>query len=162
MQKQKITIRPANKTDLPAINRVIEKSVMTWQLPERVKRLALPSYRYDELDLQHFSVIVASDDGHIIGVAAWDTEPCQGPNDTKGLLLHGLYVDPQQQRRGIGRQLLASVEAGAREQQADGLLVKVQKDAEDFFSTQGLHRLAVDDPERDYENRYWKALKKQI
>ena len=158
MHNHEIIIRAASRADLVAINQLIEKAVMTWQLPERVKRLALPSYRYDELDLQHFSMVVATDDDNIVGIAAWETEYCLGPDDKKGLLLHGLYVNPEQQRRGIGGQLLKAVEASARSQHADGLLVKVQKDAEDFFSTQGLYRLAVQDPNRDYENRYWKAL----
>ena len=32
---------------------------MGWQLPERVKRLALPSYRYNEMDLKYYSLVVA-------------------------------------------------------------------------------------------------------
>lgn len=162
MRNQKLTIRTADKQDLPAINRIIENAVMSWQLPERVKRLALPSYRYDEIDLQHYQILLAEEEVHIIGVAAWDSEPHKGPGDCAGVLLHGIYVDPEQQRRGIGKQLLQAVEEAIQHSihkpKAEGLLVKVQKDAEDFFRAQGLQRLAVDDPERDYENRYWKPL----
>ena len=162
MHNQDITTRAAEKQDLPAINRLIENAVMTWQLPERVKRLALPSYRYDEIDLQHYQILLAEEEGHIIGVAAWDNEPHKGPDGCTGVLLHGIYVEPGQQRRGIGKQLLKaveeSIEHSSQKPKLEGLLVKAQKDAEDFFRAQGLQRLAVDDPERDYENRYWKPL----
>ena len=162
MENQDIIIRTAVKQDLSAINRIIESAVMRWQLPERVKRLALPSYRYDEIDLQHYEFLIAEQQGHIIGVAAWDSELHKGPGDCAGVLLHGIYVDPEQQRRGIGKQLLKAVEESIKHSshkpRAQGLLVKAQKDAEDFFRAQGLQRLAVDDPVRDYENRYWKDL----
>ena len=41
MQANDIDIRPAGQADLEAINRVIEAAVMTWHLPDRVKRHAL-------------------------------------------------------------------------------------------------------------------------
>jgi hypothetical protein len=45
----------------------------------------------------------------------------------------------------------------AREQRFDGLLVKAQSDAVDFFVARGLQRLPVVDPDRDYPHRFWKA-----
>lgn len=46
---------------------------MTWNLPQRVKRLSLPSYRYTPLDFDHLEIVVAEDDQHnIIGIAAWE------------------------------------------------------------------------------------------
>ncbi len=44
MPAPKVPIRPANQADLETINGVIESAVMTWRLPDRVKRLSLPSY----------------------------------------------------------------------------------------------------------------------
>ncbi len=44
MQTTDIDIRLAGHADLEAINRVIEVAVMTWDLPDRVKRLSLPAY----------------------------------------------------------------------------------------------------------------------
>ncbi|WP_245795405.1 hypothetical protein [Thioalkalivibrio denitrificans] len=38
------TLRAGDKSDLPAINAVIERAVMTWRLPDRVKRLSLPRH----------------------------------------------------------------------------------------------------------------------
>ena len=69
-------LRPATPTDLDAINAVIERAVMTWNLPHRVKRLTLPSYRYNAHDLDHLHMVLAGDAGHaVLGVAAW--EPAQ-------------------------------------------------------------------------------------
>jgi GNAT superfamily N-acetyltransferase len=130
------------------LNGVIECAIMTWQLPERVKRLSLPSYRYHLHDLDHLHVLVAEDAEHaIIGVAAW--EPAS-PRDLlagqSGLLLHGLYVDPTHQRCGVGTRLLDSALTAAREQEFNGLLVKAQADANGFFEEHGMQRLPVEDP----------------
>jgi N-acetylglutamate synthase-like GNAT family acetyltransferase len=151
-------LRMATRNDLDAINQVVEAAVMTWQLPERVKRLALPSYHYNKHDLEHYEFVVAESGNQIIGIAAWDTAPHQGPGQTRLLLLHGIYVMPEQQHRGIGRRLFAAAEAAAGTRTMDGVLVRAQKDAEGFFRAQGLEKLAARDPARDYENRYWKRL----
>jgi N-acetylglutamate synthase-like GNAT family acetyltransferase len=151
-------IRLANKGDLPQVNQIIEKAIKTWQLPERVKRLALPSYLYNELDLLHFYVFVVESNGSIVGVGAVDRDPVELEGSGSVMLLHGIYVDPDYQRAGIGSQLLKYAESSCREHRVDGLLVKVQKGAENFFQAMGLKRLAVKNSERDYENRYWKPI----
>lgn len=155
-----ITIRPATPDDLPAVNQVIEAAVMTWQLPERVKRLSLPSYRYDALDLDHLETVVAvTHSGRIVGVAAWEeAEPQDCPAGKTALLLHGLYVSPEEQRGGIGSRLLAAAEEAARIAGTDGLLVKAQNDAVAFFLAHGLERFPALDPARHYANRLWKPL----
>jgi hypothetical protein len=66
-------LRPAHAADLPALNGVIERAIATWPLPERVKRLTLPSYRYQPHDLDHLHLVVAEDaGGTAVGVAAWE------------------------------------------------------------------------------------------
>ena len=40
----------------------------------------------------------------------------------------------------------------------DGVLVKAQNDAVEFFLAQGMQKLEAEDLQRDYENRYWKQL----
>jgi GNAT superfamily N-acetyltransferase len=156
---QAIRLRPASSADLAAINAVIERAVMTWNLPERVKRLTLPSYRYQPHDLEHLQIVVAEDaDRAVLGVAAWEpASPRDLPAGKSGLLLHGLYVDPDRQRGGVGSRLLDAALTAAREQGFDGLLVKAQSDAADFFVARGLQRLPVVDPDRDYPHRFWKA-----
>jgi len=152
-------LRQAHAADLPALNGVIERAIATWQLPERVKRLSLPSYRYQAHDLDHLQLVVAEDSGHeVVGIAAWEpANPRDLPAGQRGLLLHGLYVDPAHQHRGIGSQLLDATAAAARAQGYDGVLVKAQADANGFFTARGLLRLPVADPARDYPHRFWLA-----
>jgi hypothetical protein len=40
----------------------------------------------------------------------------------------------------------------------DGVLVKAQPGAEQFFLALGLERLSVEDHRRDYPHRFWKPL----
>lgn len=152
-----ITGRPA-ETDLAQINAVVEAAVQGWALSERIKRLVLPSYRYGAIDLRHLGFACARHrtDGRIVGVAAWepaDRRDC--PPGQTGLLLHGLYVVPEHQRRGIGHRLLGHALAAAAAG-FDGLLVKAQRDAEPFFVTEGFQRLPVTDDGRDYAGRFWR------
>ena len=157
---ESITLRSADADDLPAVNAVIERAVMVWDLPERVKRLSLSTYSYSPLDLEHLEVVVAERrGGDIMGVAAWEEADAAGtPAGCSGLLLHGIYVDPAAHRHGIGTKLLAAVQAAARERAVDGILVKAQRGAEGFFVSRGFRKLPVLDPGRDYPHRYWMPL----
>jgi GNAT superfamily N-acetyltransferase len=143
--------------DLDAANAVIEAAIMTWTLPQRVKRLSLPSYRYTPHDLAHLRLIGAKDpDGTLVGVAAWEpASPEETPPGTRGLLLHGIYVAPERHGEGIGSRLLDAALRAARETGADGLLVKASPDAQGFFRARGLRRLTRGHPARDYPHRYW-------
>jgi GNAT superfamily N-acetyltransferase len=154
------SLRGGTAADLSAVNAVIERAVMAWKLPERVKRLALPTYLYSAQDLEHVEIVIAENGAvGVLGVAAWEPAPERdGPQGRRGLQLHGIYVDPNQQRRGVGARLLSAAAAAAREQGYEGLLVKAQADAEGFFATQGLQRLAVEDTRRDYPHRFWLDL----
>lgn len=155
-----VRLRPAQAVDLAALNAVIERAVMSWNLPERVKRLSLATYRYQPHDLAHLHVLVAEDaGGAIVGVVACEpANPRDVPDGKRGLLLHGLYVDPAQARRGVGGRLLEAALDAAREQGFDGLLVKAQSDAVGFFAARGLRLLPVEDAARDYPHRYWQAF----
>lgn len=154
-----IGIRPAQFEDLAALNGIIERAVMTWNLPERVKRLSLPSYRYQPHDLGHLHLVVAEDAAReIVGVAAWQEANLRDPPPGKrGLLLHGPYVDSAKYKQGIGSRLLDAALAAARGGGYDGLLVKAQADASGFFAARGMTLLPVENVERDYPHRYWQA-----
>jgi predicted N-acetyltransferase YhbS len=152
-----LNTRTATLADLPEINRIIEAAVMTWDLPDRVKRLSLPSYRYTELDLQYFDIVVATENGHIVGVAAWEpAKPADAPKGHTAMLLHGVYVNPAHHRKGIGRRLFAAAEEAVAHKQLDGLVVKAQKGSEPFYTALGMRKLAADEKRREFENRYWK------
>lgn len=155
---QAVSLRRATLNDLPAVNCVINAAIQTWKLPERVKRLATPSYHYKELDLQHMTIMLRETvEAGILGVVAWEeAETRDLPAGQSGLLLHGIFVDPAAQRQGIGSQLLACAEDQMREQGLQGLLVKAQADAVGFFLTHGLEKLPAQDQQRDFENRFWK------
>lgn len=153
------TVIDPSESELAQINAVVEAALMGWNLSPRVKRLVLPSYRYGAADLCHlaFGVARSAVGGPIIGVAAWEVAARSDcPPDRSGLLLHGLYVDPQHQRQGIGSSLLQLANDQAAAKKCDGLLVKAQRDAQGFFETNGFTRLAATDEDRDYSLRYWR------
>ena len=152
-------IRPAIETDLDSINRVIETAVMTWVLPERVKRLSLRVYRYTRQDFKHLGMVVAENRRQqILGVAAWEeADPTDAPEGYRALLLHGLYVEPALHRQGIGRRLFNAAEAAVLECGCDGILVKAQQDATAFFASMEMCSLPATDPLRHYAHRFWKT-----
>lgn len=155
---REIVLRPGNPADLPGVNAVIESAVMGWDLPERVKRLALSSYLYQQHDLAHIQLWVAEANGDIVGVASLEpAESRELPDNRQGLLLHGLYVHPDFQQRGIGTRLLQVAEQQVREQDLDGLLVRAQSGAGRFFANSGLQLLPAREAQ-DYQNRYWKPI----
>lgn len=150
------TLRPLTAADLPAANAVIESAVMTWGVPERVKRLSLPSYRYDVGDLGHLALVGALDpSGRIEGVAAWEpTDPGDSPNGRSTLLLHGIYVRPDLHRRGIGTHLLQAARKAASDGGYRAIMVRANPDARAFFESSGWRPLPVLDADRDYPHRY--------
>ena len=160
MNVSQVTVRAARSSDLDALNAIIERAVSTWNLPERVKRLSLPLYRYSALDLDLLQVVVAilPDEG-LVGVAAWEEAGAKdAPPGKRALLLHAIYVDPAWHRHGVGTRLLEAAEHAAHAGGFDGVLVKAQAGAEGFFTARGLRRLAVENAERDYAHRYWKPV----
>lgn len=160
MQLDDITIRLASVDDLDELNGVVEKAVMSWRLPDRVKRLALPSYRYSQHDMQHMEILLAvGPNTTIIGLAAWELmDERTGEHEKPAILLHGIYVLPEYQRRGIGSHLLEMVEEAAHSGHHSGILVKAQTDAVGFFRGKGYSLVSVDTHSTDYPNRYWKAI----
>ncbi|APZ41759.1 GNAT family N-acetyltransferase [Acidihalobacter ferrooxydans] len=153
-----VTLRPASARDLAAINAIVESCVMGWKLPNRVKRLALSSYLYRPHDFDYMDILVAlTAQDAIIGVAALEpVDPNELPPTRTALLLQGLYIDPDHQRQGVGKHLVDAARATARANKLDGLLVKAQNDASGFFRRCGFTPLAVNSPEIDYANRWWR------
>ena len=152
-------IRDAVRADLDAVNAVVEAAIQTWKLPDRVKRLALPVYRYTPEDLGHLQLRVLEQSSGIVAVAAWEpADPRDLPGAGSGMLLHGLYVDPARHGQGLGARLLDDAAGAARVRGHDGILVRAQADAEGFFARRGFTRLPVRDAARDYAARLWLTL----
>ncbi len=160
MTKSTESLRPARPGDLDAINGLVAEAVEDWPLPERVRRLALPAYRYTEADLMFLEVTVLERAGEVVGAAAWETaetrELPEGAAD--GLLLHGLYVGRAARGQGVGRQLVEACRSAAHEAGVAGVLVKAQASAASFFAAMGFVPVPVRDRDRDYEQRYWWAV----
>ena len=160
MNDSPLTLRHATRGDIDRVNSLIEAAIATWDLPERVKRLSLASYRYNEYDLAHADIVVAEDTrGDLLGVAVWEpADASDTPKAATALLLHGLYVEPSVHHEGIGTRLLDAAEQAARTRGFDGLLVKAQRTAEGFFIARGLRPLLPEAPDRNYPHRLWKLL----
>jgi GNAT superfamily N-acetyltransferase len=151
-----IIIREASPDDLASVNGVIRSAIMSWSIPDRVKRLSLPIYSYSLQDMKHLSMYVGEDETGIVGVATCEpAHDSETPIRKMGVLLHGIYVRSDRHRQGVGTQLLCEVRRHARRCDADGLLVKAHSEACGFFSAQGLRMLPVIDSDRDYPYRYW-------
>nr|WP_296749609.1 GNAT family N-acetyltransferase [Thioalkalivibrio sp.] len=152
-------IRDATRVDLDAVNTVVEAAIHTWKLPDRVKRLALPVYRYTPEDLGHLHLRVLEQSSGIVAVAAWELADRRDlPGTGSGMLLHGLYVDPARHGEGLGARLLDDASGAARSCGHEGILVRAQADAEGFFARRGFTRLPVRDAARDYAARLWLPL----
>ncbi len=158
MNAAALTVRPAGTPDMAQVNRIVSACVISWNLPARVKRLAIGSYLYQAHDLEFLEIYAAVDQqDRIVGVAALEqTDQPSSAATSTGLALHGLYVDPAQHKQGVGQKLLEFSMQRARQARVSGLLVKAQSDANSYFAQQGFMRLPALKPDRDYPNTWWK------
>ncbi|MFC3230945.1 GNAT family N-acetyltransferase [Marinibaculum pumilum] len=143
------SIRAATPADLPAINRVIALARDSWDLPERVRRLAGRLHELGPTSFDSYEVIVAEDpEGTVRGVAVMLLRPPVlddgGPGNT-ALYLEGLFVEPERGRRGIGSLLLRQVEARAREAGLSRIDLRARREAIGFFRKSGFRPLGPDD-----------------
>lgn len=147
---ERVDVRPAARRDLDRINGVVMAAISTWRVPDRVKRLVRPIYRYTPIDLKFMTMRLAENENGIVGVVCWEPyhELCK-----RSLLLHGLYVSPASQGNGIGTRLLGEVNRAAMVDGFDGVLVRANREAKGFFGKRGLGELPVES--RQYPYRFW-------
>lgn len=130
-------------SDLDTVNAVVTQAMLSWDLPARVRRLALPSLIYSSLDLEHMHIAIVDEiDGSGVGIAAWEeADQHDAPNGARAVLLHGLYVLPARQRQGTGTSLLERVEDWAVECDFDAIVLRAWRESELFFRARGFSSL---------------------
>lgn len=135
-----VAIRPAQRSDLDAINGVVEAAVMSWPLPGKQKRRALPDFHFHPIDLDQSILLVAvGSHRHILGVAACDpANSACAPAGQLALVLDGLYVHPEHEHHDIASHLLDEAMALARRHGREGLLVKTHGEGGALLHAQGL------------------------
>ncbi len=132
---------------------------MAWPLAARVKRLSLPLLKYDLIDMKTLQMLVFERDGEVAGIAAWGEDTDNGPSAVRQALLHGLYVHPDMQGRGIGRALQRAVCASAQHDGMQGIVLRAERVSAGYFETCGYRALPPSsEPGNAYPYRYWKPL----
>jgi GNAT superfamily N-acetyltransferase len=153
------TLRAVAVGDIDDVNRVMAAAIDTWDLSPRLKRLAMPAYRYRRDDFDHLTVLGAWQADRLLGfVSVEPTDERQPLGGRPALLVHGLYVRPQVQGCGIGTRLIDAARELARERGLAGLLVRAERSARPFFEKAGFTPLPVEDAQRDYPHRLWASV----
>lgn len=154
-----LKLTQATIDDLPDINNIIELAISSWNLPQRVKRLSLSSYLYDELDLQHYTIFLAQVNNNTIGIISYEQAESKDVSLEKNVLfVHGLYVAPDFQRQGAGSFLIHAVEKIAKKNNLGGILIKAQKEAIPFYLKNKFMQIQATNARREYPERYWKSI----
>lgn len=155
----RVTPRVRTDSELNAVNKVVDEALGSWGLPERVRRLALPSLLYDHSDLEHMSVVLAEGPDGGVAVAAWESDTSRdAPYGLRSVLLHGLYVTPIWQRRGLGTNLLDFAGHWILGRGFDGITVKAWRESQTFFRRRGFNPLTSFGTAESYPQRMWKRL----
>ena len=95
----------------------------------------------------------------IIGMYALDeAAPVELNARQPVLLLHGIYVNSDSLRQGIGQALFLHAENQLREMDKTELLVKSQPGAVGFFKARGMIKFPLQNSDRDYPYLYWKRI----
>lgn len=123
-----VAIRPAQRSDLDAINRVVEGAVLSWAHDAHVKLHSLPDLRYRSVDLDlAILLVVIGSHQHVLGVvscACASTASTGGESPYNVLRLDGPYIDPDYRGTDIGLQLLDEAKSLARRQGRQALVIE--------------------------------------
>ena len=132
-----LRIARSEQNDLATINGIVERAVLRWPMSMRVKRRAIPLLQYDAIDMASYAFFRCELSEIIVAVIALDFEYSGADHSGDELLLHGIYVDPVAQGRGVGRALLDFAEHQARELNFDGVALKAERVSRGFFEQCG-------------------------
>lgn len=147
-------------SDLDTINAIVTQAMLSWDLPARVHRLALPSLIYSALDREHMHVAIVDEiDGSGAGIAAWEeADQHDVPEGARAVLLHGLYVLPTRHRQGTGTSLLELVEDWAVRCDFNAIVLRAWRESELFFRARGFSSLNKEMAAQRYPMRMGKFL----
>lgn len=118
-----VVIRPAQRSDLDAINRLIDCAALQWAREAHQRPGRLPDCRFEPMDLDlDMLLVVIGARQHVLGVISC---ACGRGADSQNVLhLDGPYVAPSHRHTDIGEQLLAEAKALARRQGRAGLVLE--------------------------------------
>ncbi len=157
MTNPRIELREIGATELDMANHMVTAAIETWDMPPRLRRLVAGTHRYEAGDFQTMRLfLLQTQSEETAGVLAVEDYPgTEADCPDRVLLLHGLYIHPEHQHRGIGRAAVAATRRLALDNGFAGVLVKAHASANAFFAGLGLTHLPVRDEKSDYPHRYW-------
>ena len=153
-----LRIARSEQSDLTTINGIVERAVLRWPMSMRVKKRAIPLLQYDVIDMASYTFFRCELGDIIVAAIALDFEYTSADRFRNELLLHGIYVDPVAQGRGVGRALLDFAEHQARENNFDGVALKAERVSRGFFANCGYSHCAPE-TSRDYPYFYRKSVR---
>ena len=114
-----IEVRAARQADEKAIERI---DALTWttEVSPAPARVGDGFFEHNKLG----DILVAEVDGQVVGYASL-AQASRLPSHAHVLEINGLAVDPDHQGRGVGRALVEACLAGARQQGARKLTLRV-------------------------------------